>query len=521
MDIRSIVLSKQSLLLVIAIALLAWVCYDGLALMVSWWERDEYSHGYMIPLVALYLLWQKRYLLAEQAESGSYLGVLVLLGALMAWLLGELSAIYTIIQYAFFIGLFGLALLWVGVRGTLAVWAPIFYLIFMIPLPNFLYFNLSQELQLISSSIGVFVIRLFDISVFLEGNVIDLGTYQLQVVEACSGLRYLFPLMSFGFLIAYIYRGPVWQKLIIFLSTIPITVLMNSFRIGVIGVTVEYFGIAAAEGFLHDFEGWIIFMTCLGVLLFEIWLFYLFSSKDKPFGELFDLDFGAGREEDHPKSVRGVQLRSPTWVGVVLLVLAVPTSMYFADRQDLVPERSEFIDFPIEHDGWTGRLDKLDTNVLGVLKLSDYYIANYHKEDDAAINFYVAWYQEQRKGASIHSPKSCLPGGGWVIKQHTIETVSDVERNGQSLAVNRVNMQMGNSNQLVYYWFEGRSRNITNEYMAKWFVFWDSLTRQRTDGALVRLVTFVPEGSDIALADQRLVEFIKDFDPLLPAYIPN
>ena len=77
------------------------------------------------------------------------------------------------------------------------------------------------------------------------------------------------------------------------------------------------------------------------------------------------------------------------------------------------------------------------------------------------------------------------------------------------------------SNQLVYYWFEGRSRNITNEYMAKWFVFWDSLTRQRTDGALVRLVTFVPEGSDIALADQRLVEFIKDFDPLLPAYIPN
>ena len=82
-------------------------------------------------------------------------------------------------------------------------------------------------------------------------------------------------------------------------------------------------------------------------------------------------------------------------------------------------------------------------------------------------------------------------------------------------------MQMGNSNQLVYYWFEGRSRNITNEYMAKWFVFWDSLTRQRTDGALVRLVTYVPEGSDIALADQRLVQFIKDFDPLLPAYIPE
>ena len=111
----------------------------------------------------------------------------------------------------------------------------------MIPLPSFLYFNLSQELQLISSMIGVAVIRLFDISVYLEGNVIDLGVYQLQVVEACSGLRYLFPLMSFGFLISYIYRGPVWQKIVIFLSTIPITVVMNSFRIGVIGCVSRVF----------------------------------------------------------------------------------------------------------------------------------------------------------------------------------------------------------------------------------------------------------------------------------------
>ena len=247
--------------------------------MITWWERDEYSHGWMIPVVAIYLLWCKRHILAERAEPGSYKGLILLGLSLFTWLLGELSSIYTIIQYAFFIGLFALALLWVGVKGTLAVWAPIFYLVFMIPLPNFLYFNLSQELQLISSAIGVSVIRLFDISVYLEGNVIDLGTYQLQVVEACSGLRYLFPLMSFGFLISYIYRGPFWQKSLIFLSTIPITVLMNSFRIGVIGVTVEYFGIAAAEGFLHDFEGWIIFMTCLAVLILEIWLFYFFFPK--------------------------------------------------------------------------------------------------------------------------------------------------------------------------------------------------------------------------------------------------
>ena len=521
LDIQSILFKKESLLLILSIVILGWVCYDGLELMVGWWDRDEYSHGYMIPLVAFYLLWQKRFVLAQQVEGGSYAGVALLLLALFTWLLGELSAIYTIIQYAFFIGMFAIALLWVGVKGVKIIWAPIFYLVFMIPLPNFLYFNLSQELQLISSMIGVAVIRLFDISVYLEGNVIDLGVYQLQVVEACSGLRYLFPLMSFGFLISYIYRGPVWQKIIIFLSTIPITVVMNSFRIGVIGVTVEHFGIAAAEGFLHDFEGWIVFMACLGVLLFEIWLFYLCSSRQNSFGSLFDLDFGGGEQPENfePKPLR---LATPAWVGIALLIIAIPGSNYFAERQDIVPDRMAFIDFPLEQGSWLGKQTALEKTVLEELKLTDYFIGNFKKVGTPDIvNFYTAWYQEQRKGASIHSPKSCLPGGGWQIKSHTIEPIDTITHNDGPLFINRVNMQMGKHNQLVYYWFEGRGRNITNEYLAKWYIFWDSVTRQRTDGALVRLVTYVPEGEDIAEADKRLVEFLSAFYDQLPEYIPE
>ena len=145
-------------------------------------------------------------------------------------------------------------------------------LFFTIPLPKFLYNNLSSQLQLISSEIGVWFIRLFDISVYLEGNVIDLGNYKLQVVEACSGLRYLFPLMTLGFIAAYFFKGAFWKRAIIFLSSIPITVLMNSLRIGMIGVTVEYWGVAAAEGLLHDFEGWVVFMACTAVLVLEMWV---------------------------------------------------------------------------------------------------------------------------------------------------------------------------------------------------------------------------------------------------------
>lgn len=523
MDNKSIFLDTKFYLFLLSVVLLTWVCYDGVLLMVQWWEREEYSHGYLIPLVACYLAFQKREALRVAAEPGSWLGLFALIGGLLVWFLGEVSSIYTIIQYGYWIGIWGLALLWVGVPGVRVIWAALFYLVFMIPLPNFLFFNLSQELQLISSALGVAVIRFFGISVFLEGNVIDLGVYQLQVVEACSGLRYLFPLMSFGFLIAYIYKGPLWQRLIIFASTIPITVLMNSFRIGVIGVTVEHFGIAAAEGFLHDFEGWFVFMACLAVLVLEIWCFYIFSRKDKVFLDMFDLDFGANEPVDDAgeKNVSTKKFASTAVAGVLLLLAMIPVVQLIQDRVDVAPDRSRFVEMPLRMGEWVGSESALEAAVVATLKPTDYFIGRFKRKSDVyPVEFYTPWYEEQRKGASIHSPKSCLPGGGWVILSHTIEEVESIDAYGSPLKVNRVLMQMGEHKQLVYYWFQGRSRNITNEYMAKWYIFWDSLTRQRTDGALVRLVTYIPEGAETE-AELRLTEFLQELHPRFPKYIPD
>ncbi len=160
----------------------------------------------------------------------------------------------------------------------------------MLPLPNFMYWKLSTSLQFISSRLGVDFIQLLGIPVYLEGNIIDLGVYKLQVAEACSGLNYLFPLMSFGFLFAVLYRGPVWHKVLLFLSTIPITVLMNSFRIGVIGVLVNQYGIEQAEGFLHFFEGWVIFVACLAILYLEAVLLQWTRRKPESAANILDLE---------------------------------------------------------------------------------------------------------------------------------------------------------------------------------------------------------------------------------------
>lgn len=502
-------------------ALLIFVYWDGLALMVRWWDREEYSHGYMIPFVALFLLWQRLNLLPLATKSGSWFGTVLLSVGLLLFLLGELSALYTLIQYGFLLAVIGMTWAFFGSSSMRLIWAAFFYLIFMIPLPNFLYFNLSSQLQLISSVIGVAVIRLFDISVHLEGNVIDLGAMQLQVAEACSGLRYLFPLMSFGFLIGYLYRGPLWQRIAIFLTTIPITVLMNSFRIGVIGVTVDKWGIEMAEGFLHDFEGWIVFMGCVGILFLEIAMFQLFSSQRRGVLDLVNLDIPklSLKLSDFNLSARK---QRPFIAALALLVIVTPYFATLDERVETAPSRESFDRFPLTHNGWLGRESALERNIIDTLKFSDYIIADYHTtSDQVPINFYVAWYESQKKGASIHSPRSCIPGGGWRITELDQQELADVKRkDGKPLHVNRALIQKGETTNVVYYWFDGRDRNITNEYMAKWYIFWDSLTRSRSDGALMRVVTPVSAGSTISEADQRLQQFLKDFYPLILAYVP-
>src|SRR5262249_17017045 len=139
--------------------------------------------------------------------------------------------------------------------------------------------QLSWRLQLISSELGGLFIRLFGVPVYLTGNIIDLGTYKLQVAEACSGLRYLYPLLGLGFPAAYLFQAPHWQRALVFLSTIPITIVMNSFRIGMVGVLVDRWGMAMADDVLHFFEGWVIFLACAAILAGEIYLLACWSGK--------------------------------------------------------------------------------------------------------------------------------------------------------------------------------------------------------------------------------------------------
>lgn len=508
------------LIIVAVLAVLAYLTFrEGLQHMAAKWHADEYSHGYMLPFVALFLVWQRASILRQMQFTGSWWGVLLAGFGLVAFVAGELGTLYTVVQYGFLITFGGTLLAFLGWRAFSVVLPAYLLLFFMVPLPNFLYENLSAQLQLISSQLGVWLIRLFGISVYLEGNVIDLGSYQLQVVDACSGLRYLFPLTALGFIAAVIFKGALWKKTLLFLSTVPITILMNSFRIGVIGVLVEHWGIEMAEGFLHDFEGWIIFMACGAILALEMWLLSRVGKDRRPLSESFSIEGPAPL----PAGAKTRYRRMPKpFVAAALLVFSgSAVASVLPSRAEEVPERRDFLFFPMQLSGWSGEKTRLDQKYLEALKLDDHLLATFKNPLGDSVNLYVAYYASQRKGASVHSPKSCLPGGGWQLKEFFPKTLDGVEAGGEPLRVNRSLIQLGDERRLVYYWFQQRGRLMTSEYLVKWFLFWDALTRNRTDGALVRLTTPLRQGQDASEGDAVLENFARFTAGAMEPYIPD
>jgi exosortase D (VPLPA-CTERM-specific) len=514
----------------LALAAVLLLFQNTFSYLYETWHREEYSHGFLIPLITGWLLWQRRGQLAQEQFRPSWAGVLVVVLGLVVYFLGTVASITTVDTYALVIVLLGAALALMGWPAFRIVLVPLALLFLMNPIPNFFYNNLSSQLQLISSQLGVAFMRLFGVSVFLEGNVIDLGSYKLQVAEACSGLRYLFPLMTLGVLTAYLFKGRTWMRWVVFLSTIPITVFMNSLRIGIIGILVDRYGIAQAEGFLHQAEGWVIFIACFLVLLAELWLLLRLSGDRRALRELFTAEPAVARR-DAPVA-RSRELGVPATVALVLLLAAVVPARALPKRVEDRPARADFTQFPLRVAAWQGRRQQLEPVYLDALKLDDYVLADYINASSAdtvqsaaargsPVNLYVAYYASQRTGQAAHSPRSCLPGGGWRITEFAPHEIGGVRSDGAPLRVNRVIVQQGSDRQLVYYWFQERGRDITNEYAVKWYLLRDALVRNRTDGALVRLITPLRENEPASAGDARMAQFAAGVVPLLHDYLPN
>lgn len=536
--------SKLSLVFSAAfvIALLGYLYADSLAFLSGYWiGSEDYSHGMFVPLISLFLIWQARHRIAEARAENSWWGLAVISAGLFLYWIGELATLYVLQHVSLWMVIVGLVIASIGVRGARTIVFPLSYLLTSIPLPVFLYASLSSQLQLWSSALGVVCLQLVGVTAFRDGNVIDLGPVQLQVIEACSGIRYMLPLTSLALLCAYLFKDRMWKRVVLVLSSIPISIAVNGFRIGMIGVLVEWYGQGAAEGFYHLFEGWVLFMASLGLLILEMWVLarmemsggrssflsrFTWASQNSnviPAGGLQPLC------SPSPSTLASASLQpsnrlflGPAYLcSVALLIPMAFASTLIVEREDVSPPRTMFVDFPMQLDGWLGTSQTLEKQYIDTLRFDDYVLADYRFGGGQPVNLYTAYYRSQRKGQSVHSPQSCLPGGGWEISSFTRLDLPASSGMVRPLHVNRALIQKDSQKQIVLYWFKQRDRNLSNEYLVKVFLFWDGLSRGRTDGALVRIASLVGPGETEDIVDQRLLRFVSTIEPALHRYVPD
>lgn len=495
---------------------------DGLDALLNAWALPEYSHGPLIPILSglLFLRQLKSFPIDPGPKRNRWVGVTVIVVSLMLATLGKLSNISDLVAYATILWIGGILLVSFGWSTGKHFWPPVLHLVYMLPLPGVIYYKMTTWLQFISSELGAWFLQLLSIPVFLDGNIIDLGVTKLLVAEACSGLRYLFPILSFSYIFAVLYKGPMWHKAVLLLAAAPITVVMNSVRIAIAGVIVQNWGLDWLEGFTHFFEGWVIFVVCILLLFGLARILLFFNGKKMGLAEALDLEtdglLAQAARLRFTRASTAMITTAALMVGAILAWQAVP------DRGVSTVARESFSLMPRQLGAWTqvGAPRQLSASVEVVLGADDYVARTYQSANAAAtVEFFSAWYADQSQGG-VHSPEICLPGGGWEIawlerSDLTVELASDVPFN-----VNRAIIQKGETRMMVFYWFEQKGRKIAWDMEAKYWLLVDGIRTGRTDGALVRLTTPILSNETDSVAEGRLMEMLKNSIGVLPRFIP-
>jgi exosortase len=250
---------------------IAWgaLYFDTLRRLVDDWRVDEnYSHGFLIPFISAYAVWRSRErIISTPVAPRIFLGGALMLVAMMMLMAGIAGAELYVTRLSLVLSLAALTLYFFGLEWLKLLVFPIGLLLFALPIPSIVFNQIAFPLQLIASDYATRAIRLFGVPALREGNVIELAQMKLQVVEACSGIRSLVTLATLAVVYGYFTEKRLWRRVALFVAVIPIAIVANAARVAGTGLMAHHWGIQAAEGFLHGFSGWLVFVIAVLLLL--------------------------------------------------------------------------------------------------------------------------------------------------------------------------------------------------------------------------------------------------------------
>ncbi|MCR9212730.1 MAG: VPLPA-CTERM-specific exosortase XrtD [Proteobacteria bacterium] len=503
--------TRIALPILLAMVLLVYLP-DGELLWDDWMNKEEFTHGPLMFLVSLYLLWARRSLLDSYDTRLNWVGVVFCIMAVCVYSLAVKSGIENIRHLSLFLMIFGMFIAFGGVTYGRFVLPSLILLPFVVPPPAFLNANLTYGLQLVSTDMSVFMLRGVGISVFQDGNIIDMGTLKLAVVEACAGLRYLYPMIGLGVLAGMLFDIPIWKRGLFVVISAGVSIIMNSVRIFLTGAFAEWTNTDVSDGFFHLFEGWVFFLFSFVVMIAICYLTLTKKQKATAGNGVLKPSLPEELKEEKPASLGPI-------IGVILLSVALVGALVsIRTIEPEIPPRSSFSSFPLKIDNMIAEEDILPSVEQTILNMSDYFLGHYRAAGTPPVTLFIGYYEEQSAANTPHSPRVCIPSGGWEIEE--LDEI-ELSKGDEMVPVNRVLISHGEDKLLVYYWFQQRGKYLANEYKAKLNLLLGGLTSARTDGALVRLSMPVNSTMSEVLADKQLTQFSQSLFEILPAYVPE
>ncbi len=236
-------------------------------LVLDWWRITDFSHGFLVPIFSGYLIWVKRKTLLATPIAPAWGGIVLVILGLLTLLLGVYGAELFFSRVSLILLLAGLVLWFGGSQLLRELRFPLLVLLLAIPIPAIILNQITIPLQVLASKLASGLLPWFGVPVLREGNVIILPSMKLEVAEACSGIRSLISLITLAVFYGYFMEKSVVRRLILILASIPIAIAANAVRIFGTGLCVQYWDPDKAQGFFHEFSGWVIFLVSLGCLL--------------------------------------------------------------------------------------------------------------------------------------------------------------------------------------------------------------------------------------------------------------
>jgi len=507
--------------IVVIAGLLLWLYIPILAhLVAQWWNDPNFSHGFFVPLFSAYVIWQDRLRLARLTLRPSWWGLGLVGFGLCVLIIGQLGADIFLPRLSLLIVLAGLIVLFLGwnlFRALLFPWA---FLFLMIPIPAIIFNHITFPLQLLASKLASGLLAWMGVPVLREGNVIKLATIDLEVAEACSGIRSLMSLATLALIYGYLVERKVAVRILLLVSSVPIAVAANSLRVVVTGLLVQRWDPEKVEGFFHEFQGWLVFVASL------VMLYLLHRIIRMVWPEESAESYQSRHATDHAGSdpqERGAtkSFGAPRFALTAVLLAIAAILLQTRGHAEAIPQRKPLSSFPAQLENWDSTDVPLDQETLDVLGHGDFLERIYEARNAGLpwIDLFLAYFPSQRAGETPHSPQNCLPGSGWNPDENVRVTLSLPGH--APFPANRYVISKAGERRLVLYWFWAHDRGVASEYWAKYYLVEDAIRMNRSDGSLVRLVTPMFPGETSDAAEQRILPFASAVVPLLNDYIPR